>query len=146
MAGFTLRTGRINVGEYLGRPEDDIEAIVRRLTWAFHTIGNCIPVLWGPSPLESAYQDHVSLLGFTDSSDPTLLNDRLLPMRDVNGIGDNYDRIIRLCTFLNNKNKGRTYDFLGDGPLPQMIRTSIFDYWNKLGKPMRELELRETMA
>jgi len=113
-AGFPLRTDVLMGSICIGRSGEDLESRAALATHVVHHIGSIIP--W-------AYQPAI------DECPGLLLEDqngKLFPLRKHNGRKHrDYLDLLALATILNAKYREHTFDFLGDGLIPTLVRQSI---------------------
>ena len=113
-AGFAKRSDALCAGVCIGRPGEDIAARVRLATFITHHIGSVIFWPYQPSSQEC------SGMPLEDR------NGKLFPLRAENGLTyRDYLNLLGLATVLNAKYREYTFDFMGDGLIPNLLRDSI---------------------
>jgi hypothetical protein len=114
-AGYRWRTESLVGSACIGRPGEQLEEIAAFLTRVAHVAGSLIVVPYQPSPEEC-------------ESDLPLeyQNGKLFPCAEYNGLSyRNYQDLLGLAAVFNAKNRSRTFDFLGDGLISRLVRSSI---------------------
>jgi len=114
-AGYRWRTEALVGSVCIGRPDEQLEDIAAFITKVAHVTGSIIVVPYQPSPNECA-------------SDLPLehQNGKLFPFAEYNGKSyRTYQDLLGLAAVLNAKYRSHTFDFLGDGLIPHLVRSSI---------------------
>ncbi len=125
-AGYRWRTEALVGSVCIGRPGEQLEDIAAFMTRVAHVAGSLIVVPYQPSPNECA-------------SDLPLeyQNGKLFPFAEHNGMSyRNYQDLLGLAAVLNAKYRSHTFDFLGDGLIPRLVRSSIVSKsWDPCNTP-----------
>lgn len=117
-AGYRWRTEALVGSVSIGRPSEQPEDTAAFMTRVAHVAGSLIVVPYQPSPIEC-----VSI-----ASNPPLeyQNGRLFPFAEFNGVSyHNYQDLLGLAAVLNAKYRSHTFDFLGDGLISRLVRSSL---------------------
>ncbi len=114
-AGYRWRTEALVGSACIGRPGEQLEDIAAFMTKLAHAAGSLIVVPYQPSPKECAINIPLELQ-----------NGKLFPFAEYNGASYRaYQDLLGLAAVLNAKYRSRTFDFLGDGLIPRLVRSSL---------------------
>ena len=113
-SGFELRTEALCGGICLGRLGEDLGRRARLITLVAHHIGSVIIWPYQPSP------DDCPNIPLEEQ------NGKLFPFHRANRHSyRDYLNVMGLATVLNSKYRSQTFDFLGDGLISKLFRSSI---------------------
>jgi hypothetical protein len=112
-AGYRWRTDALVGSACLGRPQERIEEVAAYLTELAHLAGSVIVLPYQPEP--SACPGELPL---------EERNGKLFPFAPP-GQYREYLNLLGLCAVSNSKHRSRTFDFLGDGLIPTLVRRSL---------------------
>jgi hypothetical protein len=117
-AGYRWRTEALVGSVCIGRRGEQLEDIAAFMTKVAHVAGSLIVVPYQPSPAEfSEFESDFPL---------EYQNGKLFPCAEYNGLSyRNYQDLLGLAAVFNAKNRSRTFDFLGDGLISRLVRSSI---------------------
>ncbi len=114
-AGYPQRTEALVASVCLGRPGEDPAEVVACMTKLAHVAGALMVIPYQPAPAEC---------------DPTLAlelqNGKLFPFAEGNHLSfREYQDILGLAAVLNAHHRSRTFNFLGGGLIPRLVRESL---------------------
>lgn len=114
-AGYTVRTDELVGSICLGRPREDLNEVVMRLTQLAHVAGSVMLLPYQPMP---------------DECSPDLpleeRNGKMYPFAEANGYQFKmYMDVVGLSSLLNAKHRSKTFDFGGEGLISKLVRTSL---------------------
>jgi hypothetical protein len=114
-AGYRWRTDALVGSVCLGRPQDQerLKEVAANLTELAHIAGSVIVLPYQPDPSECPGE-----LPLEER------NDKLFPLAPPGTYRD-FMELIGLGAILNAKYRSRTFDFLGDGLIPRLVRQSL---------------------
>jgi hypothetical protein len=114
-AGYRWRTETVAGSVCVGRPGEQLEDIASYITKLAHVAGSLIVVPYQPVPAEC--EPNLPL---------ELQNGKLFPFAEHNGVSYRvYQDLLGLAAVLNAKYRSCTFDFLGDGLISRLVRTSL---------------------
>jgi hypothetical protein len=108
---------------WIGRPGDDLKVLLSRAFAAVELMGSIILKPYTPTPNGAEHRLYAEYLGSIPHQD---WSPHLFPFADLNGISrSDYHDLYRVAAFLNEKVRGRAFDFL-DGTLgARLLRDSL---------------------
>jgi hypothetical protein len=113
--GYRLRTDDLVASVCLGRLGERLEEVASFITALSHVAGSVIVFPHQPTP---AYRPEGPALEEQ--------NGRLFPFAEQNqATYEEYMEILGLAALLDAKYRSRTFDFLGDGLIPRLVRQSL---------------------
>lgn len=132
-AGYRPRTDEVGAAVLTGIPGEDLGALTEYLVQLASIVGSVhlVPYQYTPgTPEGKVYEDW--LIRRDGHLDPTTLNAQLYPLARLAGASlEDYWELHRLAALLNAKFHSRTFDFLGDGLVARLVRTSLRqELWN----------------
>jgi len=112
-AGYRWRTDALVGSVCLGRPQERLKEVAAYLTELAHIAGSVIVLPYQPDPSECP-----SELPLEER------NGKLFPFAAPGQYRD-FLNLLGLSALLNSKHRSRTFDFLGDGLVPRLVRQSL---------------------
>lgn len=125
-AGYKWRTEVLAAMACIGRPGEQIKNTAAFITKLAHITGSIIVVPYQPFPNEH------------DLSLPLeLQNGKLFPFAEYNGLSYRaYQDLLGLAAVFNAKYRSHTFDFLGDGLISSLVRSSlVHESWDPHKNP-----------
>lgn len=121
-AGYKPRTEAIVGSACIGRRGERIEERAAFITNLAHVAGSLIVVPYQPTP------DECSSLNISLEYQ----NGKLFPFAEYNSVSfKDYQELLGLAAILNAKYRSHTFDFLGDGLISRLVRSSLVsESWN----------------
>ncbi len=114
-AGYRWRTEALAGAVCIGRRGEQLEDIAAFMTKLAHAAGSLIVVPYQPSPANCA--SGLSL---------ELQNGKLFPFAEYNDVSYRaYQDLLGLAALLNAKYRSCTFDFLGEGLISRLVRSSL---------------------
>jgi hypothetical protein len=122
-AGWESRSHYFSGFLWIGRPNDELDKLVWNALKLLQLVGMVIPKPYSPTP---GTDDYALLTSQVDWIEPEDISPHRLPFAGLNGIDKHdYADLYRMTAFLNRKVRDRTFDFLGNTYLAQVIRESL---------------------
>ncbi len=120
-AGYRWRTEALAASVCLGRPGEQPGEVAAFMALLAHVAGSVIAVPYQPTPAECTAD-----LALEDQ------NGKLFPFAEHNGMSYRaYQDMLGLAAVLNAKYRDHTFDFLGDGLIARLVRSSLVsESWN----------------
>lgn len=114
-AGYRWRTDALVAAVCVGRPQEHMGELAALVTQLAHVAGSVVVLPYQPAPSECAPD-----LPLEEQ------NGKLFPFAEQQGhtLRDYLD-LIGLASLQNAKHRSRTFDFLGDGLIPRLVRKSL---------------------
>jgi hypothetical protein len=113
--GYRWRTEALAASVCLGRPGEDPGEVAAFMTQLAHIAGSIIVIPYQPTPDECPATLPLELQ-----------NGKLFPFAEDNSLPyRGYQDILGLAAVLNAKYRSHTFDFLGDGLIPRLVRSSL---------------------
>jgi len=137
-AGYRARTEALAGSVSIGRPDERLEDIAAFMTRVAHVAGSLIVVPYQPSPAECP-----------SSLSLEYQNGKLFPFAEYNGVSYRayHQDLLGLAAVLNAKYRSRTFDFLGDGLISRLVRSSLVSKsWDPRSMPGIENERPVTVG
>lgn len=128
-AGFGPSRKNIGAFVWLGRPHETLEGVIARAINALTAIGGFIFKPYSPTPGSRLLSEHGAALSAVDPQD---WSPHFFPFAETNGIHrDEYHDLYRMAAFLNNRVRGKTFDFLAGTLGSELFRSSLErEVWN----------------
>ncbi len=139
-AGGPEQDDRLTGFVWIGRPNDQLEQIIRNVFQVLKSLGSIILKPYTPLP---GGPDHKAHADYLDAIEPhRMWSPHFFPFAELNGItrGEYHD-LYRMAAFLNEKVRARAFDFL-DGTLgAQLLRESLRkEVWKLEPSPLRVVD------
>ena len=108
---------------WIGRPEEELKVVLSRAFETVELVGSVILKPYTPTPKSAEHCRHADYLNSIPHQD---WSPHFFPFADLNGIDrSDYHDLYRVAAFLNEKVRGRAFDFL-DGTLgARLLRESL---------------------
>ncbi|MCH8054577.1 MAG: hypothetical protein IH857_00280 [Deltaproteobacteria bacterium] len=135
-AGMKMPTNRLSGFVWVGRPGDQLERLIHRSFQVLDYLGSLILKPFTPTPGSTEQRKHEDYLSAIPHRD---WSPHFFPFSELNGITrEEYHDLYRTAAFLNEKVRGRAFDFLNGTLGAQLLRESLRkEVWKLEPSPVR---------